>query len=346
MATTERQTSTDLTIPEEYDISEYTGFFELVRHLERQHVHVVNEYYPGQNLGSDAAPVDEPVRFHAVNHMGFSANSVERVKKTEAGDGRPSRFEVFVNSMGLTGPAGAMPQHYTQLMLQRVKQNDHAFRDFLDIFNHRLISLYYRAWKKYRVSIDYEESNGVAGDSPIARVLQSLTGQYEKLSYEMPLYYSGHYARKVHTVTALRSIIEDHLQHKVQVDSFEGRWIPIKKKDRLCIGSASFGFNNKLGDGVLAGDRAWDIQGQCSLSIGPVSYKQYERLLPDKEAFKSLKKLLKSYVPSHLVIKLKFLIEDSKENNQQPLGKTLRLGWNSWLYSHTDKSCQATIMIT
>jgi len=346
MASTKRQTSTALNIPMECDISEHASFFDLVRHLERYVAHCAQDYAPGQKLGGDNSPDEESIRFHAVNHMGFSANSVERVQISETSSDGLSKYDVFVNNMGLTGPSGTLPQHYTQLLQQRVKQNDHAFNDFLNMFNHRLVSLFYRAWKKYRIGIDYEENNGLTAASPMARALQSLTGQYEKLSYETPLYYSGHYARKARTVAALRSIIEDHLQHPVQVNSFEGRWIPIKERDRLCIGSGQYGFNNKLGDGVLAGDRAWDIQGQCSLIIGPVTYRQYDNLLPDKEAFKSLQQLLKSYVPSHLVIKLKFLIEDDQVNKQEPLGKSLRLGWNSWLYSHATSNRQATITIT
>jgi len=345
MASTQRQTSTDLDTRRVSDICQHSSFFELVRHFERlDKFRATNKQ--GQQLGADNSPKHEPLRFHAVNHMGFASNCVEQVKLRQSdGEGDP-KYDMYVNNYGLTGPTGVLPAHYTQLLQTRIKQNDHAFNDFLDMFNHRLISLFYRAWKKYRIEADIEDNRGNEANSPVTRAIQSLAGQYAKLSYETPLFYSGHYARKVRTASSLKSILEDHLKYKVDIRSFEGRWIPIKTKDRLCIGSRNKGFNNKLGEGVLPGNRAWDVQGQCGITVGPLTYSEYENLLPDKVSFKELKRLLKSYVPSHLIIKLNFIIRDRSENKQQPLGSSLRLGWNAWLDSQENTQRQATITIT
>lgn len=60
---------------------------------------------------------------------------------------------------GLTGPNGALPTHYTQNIIyhaERVKGEErHALREWLDLFNHRLTSLFYRAWEKYHFVVPF-----------------------------------------------------------------------------------------------------------------------------------------------------------------------------------------------
>ena len=60
-----------------------------------------------------------------------------------------------VNFMGLTGPLGILPYSYTEFMLERMRAKDSSLQDFLDIFNHRMISFFYRAWEKYRFPVTY-----------------------------------------------------------------------------------------------------------------------------------------------------------------------------------------------
>src|SRR5207244_6114260 len=61
--------------------------------------------------------------------------------------------------MGLTGPNGVLPRHYTELLMRARDAKGperHVVRDWFDLFNHRLISLFYRAWTKYRFWTAYE----------------------------------------------------------------------------------------------------------------------------------------------------------------------------------------------
>jgi type VI secretion system protein ImpH len=65
---------------------------------------------------------------------------------------------MVVSFLGLTGPSGVLPRHYTELMLNRIRAKDFSLRDFFDLFNHRLISLFYRSWEKFRLPLGYERS--------------------------------------------------------------------------------------------------------------------------------------------------------------------------------------------
>ena len=111
---------------------------------------------------------------------------------------------MVVAFMGLTGPSGVLPQHYTALLMRRLRDKDTSLRDFLDLFNHRLVSLFYRAWEKYRLPFAYERSRldqGSRGPEKIAQALYCLVGRgtgglrgRQEIPEEVFLYYSGHFA--------------------------------------------------------------------------------------------------------------------------------------------------------
>jgi len=346
MAATDRKKSTDISAARLSSVKELGNgsLFKLVRLLERYNVYDAGSESHSR-IGSDSAPVDEPVRFHTVNHMGFTSSEVDNIFQRTGILGACDVYDIDVNSMGLTGPTGVLPQHYTQQVQQRIKQHDYALADFLDMFNHRLLSLLYRAWAKYRLTLDYEDHQTQGKQSPATRAIQSLAGQYSGLYYETPLYFGGHFARQTRSASSLQTLLQDYLQHPVSLESFQGRWLQIARNDRLCIGSNGFGKNNRLGDGVLPGDRVWDVQSKCQINIGPITYAEHEKLLPDTRGFKQLEQLVRAYVPAHLLIELHFIIEDVTENKQKPLGNSLRLGWNAWLNSGSVQKRQATVWL-
>ena len=108
--------------------------------------------------------------------LAFPAAEIQRLELPEDDAGQP---RMDVNFLGLTGPQGVLPIYYTQLIAERARLRDTAIRDFLDIFNHRMISLFYRAWEKYRFPIGYERTqlagaqqllpSPAAGEGPAVR---------------------------------------------------------------------------------------------------------------------------------------------------------------------------------
>lgn len=341
MASAKRKSDTGL-MPGQQWIESHAdrSLFGLVRTLERLQAYVFKDQGDDIRIGSDTNPDKEPVRFHAVNHFGFAAKEIDRVSRRESTDAsadpgsvKTGMYDIDVNIMGLTGRSGILPQHYTQLVQERNKLQDYALSDFLDLFNHRLISLFYRAWSKYRVASEYEHYQWQNKLSPFTRALQSLAGRSHDAHYEVPLYYSGHFSKHVRSARSLELIIQDYFGYPVSVKSFSAGWLPVKKEDRLCIGTKNRGRNNLLGDGVLLGNKVWDVQSKCEIEIGPVSHEEYETILPDTRRFAALRKIIRDYAPAHLAIELHYIVDDPEGKAQQPLGKTFKLGWNSWLGS-------------
>ncbi|MBI3898976.1 MAG: type VI secretion system baseplate subunit TssG [Gammaproteobacteria bacterium] len=306
-------------------------FFHLVRLLERSYAYGTSGDMRHQALGGDVMPAAEPVRFRAANQTGFAAHAVESVTPRADGDGTAAAaYDVGVNFMGLTGATGVLPQHYTRLTVERLRRHDYALADFLDLFNHRLISLFYRGWTKYRLPIQFETHRARNQQDPFTRTLQSLTGQYHRFHSEMRLYYGGHFTRHTRSAAALQSMLRDCLRHSVKVEPFQARWLPINHDDRLCIGSGMNGRNNRLGSGVLPGRRVWDIQSRCHIVIGPITHAEHLTMVPGTKGFEMLSHLIRTYTPAHIDVALVFRVDDNSRNRKR-LGKKLQLGINTWL---------------
>jgi type VI secretion system protein ImpH len=333
MATTKWSAGADMNRASEKKAGQLNDFFDLVRRIERAALFQSDEDSNHlSSLGGDGLPSNESLRFKINNHLAFPGNPVEKLKNRlndeTASLKKPS--DVVVNFMGLTGPSGVLPQHYTRLVMERLKQKDKVLADFLDLFNHRLISLFYRSWVKYRFSTQYESYLLNKRKDPFTRVLQSLSGQHSSQKYDAPIYYGGHFSKTTRSVSALTSILSDFLNLPVKIQTFVGQWLQLNVDDRAMIGSRYRGRNNCLGHGVLLGKFCWDRQSKINVEVGPIDYQSYEQLTPGKKKFEAFKKLINSYVPTHLTIDLLVTVSDPK-NIHRKLSDGMRLSQSVWL---------------
>lgn len=302
------------------------NFFELVRTIERlARWRAERESGAKPSLGRDGPASRESIRFHAASGLAFPSRAVERIWRRTEGD---SRIEMDVTFMGLTGPSGVLPWHYSNLVQSRNKQHDTALGDFLDLFNHRLLALFYRAWSKYRLAVQEETYADNADQNPFTPSLQALAGQPSSSRFDPQLFYAGHFSRHTRSGSSLEQLLADFLDMPVVVESFVGQWLSIAPLHRLRIGTVANGRNNALGEGVMAGRRLWDMQSKLAITIGPVNQPRFEELLPGGCRFDMLRQLLDAYAPSQHDIELRYLIDDGARTK---LGRDLRLGRNVWL---------------
>ncbi len=115
-------------------------YFTVLRHLERVH-----EDQP--RIGDSATLRDEFVLLGQDPFMEFPASNLARV---EQADDEDKPLKIFVKYMGMLGPQGALPLATTEEAYHYVLANDDAFPRFLDIFNHRFLQLFFRAWANSR----------------------------------------------------------------------------------------------------------------------------------------------------------------------------------------------------
>ena len=260
-------------------------FFQAVRLLQKMEP----ERKP---VGYFVTPQGETIRFSARTSLAFPPSELYDLHRMENG-----QMSMTVEFMGLCAALSVMPAPYTEFLLERIRQKDHAMEEFLNIFNHRMISFFYRGWEKYRFFIEYEKS----GDDRLSTRLFDLLGLgTENLRGRggVPdaayLHYAGLLARHVRSSASLQQILEDYFGVEVRIQQFAGAWRKLKAENQTCF-SGLGGDSERLGVGVVAGDEVWDHHGRIRISLGPMPFAKYLKFLPGQEAYHELVAWLKFY---------------------------------------------------
>lgn len=270
-------------------------FYQAVYQIERQ---LSSEQKQWHGVGRDAFPAAELVRFKAEQHLGFAGQPINKANARSNSDNKLA-LELYVSFLGLTGPSGVLPQHYTEMVLQRLKQRDGAMRDFYDMFNHRLISLYYRAWEKYRFACQYEIADGL--NDPFSKLLQQLSGCRDNLG----LYYAGAFSQRNRSAQFLQQILTDLLGANTRVVSLAGRWLAldVTEQSRLSGRTLPEGQNGALGQTSMLGQRVWDVSSKVVIEVDAPPEK-LPGLLPGASRYQLIQHIVSRYLDPHLQVRL------------------------------------------
>ena len=223
----------------------------------------------------------------------------------------PAPVALDVPFIGLFGPQGVLPQHYTQLVIDRTRKKDFSLRDFLDIFNHRVISYFYRAWEKYRFAIGYErallkqESDPAADEDLFTSCLFSLVGMAPpslRGRMDFPdrilLYYAAHFTQRTRTAWALGAMVQDYFDVPTRIEQFRGQWLYLSRENqsKLSVDVDADHLNNRLGMDVIVGDRVWSVENKFRVRLGPLTYPQFRRFTPFGDRLHGLGQFVRTYV--------------------------------------------------
>lgn len=301
-------------------------FFQMVRLLER--------LYPERKpVGIFASPSGELVRFSATPSLTFPASEIQTYTPQ---DEEPDRLDV--NFMGLNVVNGPMPRAYTTALLERKRAKDRGTLEFFDIFNHRIISLFYRAWKRYRFFIAYETTG--QGDDEITQRLYDIVGlgtpglrNRMAIPDEAAIYYAGLVGNQIRSAEGLKQVLEHYFRVAVEIRQFTGGWERLPDSQQTFLRETA-SFSECLGVGTVVGDEVWNQQGAMTVRLGPMALDQYRQFLPGARAQKELEAWLSFYSRREFdfVVQLVLDREDVPhtvlltEREQSP-----RLGYESWL---------------
>lgn len=334
-------------------------FFQAVRLLEK----MAPERRP---VGHEAPPSAEVARFRAHISLNFPASSIYEIQPPTVQVPAPIMTVTF---MGMTGPNGVLPRHYTDMLMRACEVRGperYVARDWFDLFNHRLISFFYRAWTKYRFWLAYERGEYKLPDPDVfTECLYSLIGLgnrslRNRLRIALPagagnaprervlarvddlalIFYAGAFAHRPRNALALERLLEDYFGIPVRVLEFQGQWLQLDPESQSQVGAADG--NSTLGANIVVGDRVWDVRGKIRIRLGPLSYAQFASFLPDesptperKEFFK-LMHLVRLYIGPELKVDVQLILKANEIppcRMPQPRKSGARLGWDSWLNS-------------
>jgi type VI secretion system protein ImpH len=290
-------------------------FFQAVRVLER----VFRDRKP---VGLDFAPADEVARFRPHLSLAFPPSQI--VALDGPNEDRPNHL-LTVAFFGLYGLNGALPTHYTQMMMDLVRDlprsspERRSLRDWLDLFNHRLISLFYRAWEKYRFHVAYERGEARRKDPDTftlaVRSLMGLgsAGLRDRLSVSAELGARNGEFEWADAASSSRSALRGPHSTLAKVDDLAVLYyagffvqrprnaanlralladyfrVPVEVRQFrgtwLAIPAdrqSQLGTLGTLGADAVAGERVWDVTARFRVRLGPLRYEVFEDLLPDR----------------------------------------------------------------
>jgi type VI secretion system protein ImpH len=332
-------------------------FIQIVRILERaliyhNHSGAINAPRANVNfVGNYSPPNRESLRFLSSSALSFPENEVVRTRQQKTDDNQ-IYWEVLVNFIGLTGSMGVLPYHYTEIILQRLKNRDNALQSFLNLFNHRITSLFYKVSTRYKLALQYESTRlqkklnlrATREDQftdTHTKILMSLAGlgthklhKRQSVNDETIVYYSGYFTQSLRTAYGLKQIISDYFKIPADIQEFVGQWQDLidDVRTRLSWSEQPEGQNASLGRSCMLGKRGWYVQAKVQICLGPLTRSQYNSFAPGTKNLRVLKELTRLYLGMEKEFDIIIRIKRS-EILQQPLNRNTPpvMGWSTWL---------------
>jgi type VI secretion system protein ImpH len=314
------------------------SFFQAVNLLHR----LIPDTTPVGELGP---PAMEPVRFQHDPNLVFHAGDIDAVKiRQEKGAIRAVMTTTF---LGLTGTASPLATVFAEEVLRAESADESSLRGFYDLFHHRLVSLFYRTWKKYRFTSGFHaDGNDVFSRRMLSFVGVDAAGAVPRRGL-MPLEVlalAPLVATRTRPARTLQIVLERVLPNtKIAIEPFVLRRVQIREDDRCLIGKQ----NNVLGVDFVVGRTVADRSGRFRVIVGPVGYEMFESLMPGGKLHARLRDVILQFAPAHLEPELELALGvDDAPRFQLGSERGGRLGVSTHLPMKQSKAMRARVVLS
>ena len=298
------------------------NFFRAVRLLECH-------FNGAPRVGTATRLKDEWIRFGQKPSLAFAPSSIDQFDAPGEGPAR-----MFVQFLGLLGPNGPLPTHITEFVLSRIiGSKDATHARFLDVFNHRFVSLFYRAWAVAQKTTDFDrpdESRFVAYIGSLLGIGMESLLKRDTVPDRAKLYFAGRMACQTRNAEGLHAIIEGFFGIPTVIEEFSGFWMRLPEANQCRLGESPS--TGSLGVNAIAGTKKYETQLKFRIRMGPMKLRDLERILPGGAAFKRLKDWVMNYIGYELRWDVQCVVE-AAEVPSACLGRSGRLGLSCWTKS-------------
>lgn len=311
-------------------------FFRALRVLENEHPEL-------PKIGESVIPAQDSVQFTQQTEMVFASSTLGEFTQ-DASDARP---KLSVRFFGLLGANGPMSLNLTTYALERShNQRDGTLVSFLNIFHHRMISLFYRAWALCQKSVDY--------DRPVTSRFAGYIGSFfgfgeqtllnkDSVLDRSKIYYAGRLAPQSRCASGLQDILSDYFGVAAEIITFFGHWIGIPDDLRTRLGIHPE--NATLGCSAILGSHQWDVQNRIRVRLGPMDFSRFRDFLPGAQSLQRLADWIGFYTGNQFFWDVQILLK-AGEVPATVLGSGSMLGRTSWLKSQPFTSDTGDLVIS
>jgi type VI secretion system protein ImpH len=292
--------------------------------------------------GEGIRPRDEPLRLGQDPSLEFSPSAVRTF--TPPTDSLPARLSV--GFFGLFGPQGPLPLHLTEYARERIRQaGDSTLAAFVDLFHHRMLVLFHRAWAQSRptVSRDRPEQDRFRTyvGAPAGLGLRSQQ-DIDAVPDLAKLYFAGLLSASARNPDGLRAILLGYFEVPVGVREFMGEWLVLEDDDRFRLGHSLQ--VSSLGRTSVLGRRVFTRSHKFRVVLGPLGERDFVRFLPRTVGLSRLSALVRAYAGPELSWDLE-LIPAIDAATQLKLGHAGRLGYTALLGARPAHHRQAHVVV-
>jgi type VI secretion system protein ImpH len=307
-----------------------------------QAVRLVECAYPGlPRVGSSLRPREDAVRFGQEPELIFFPTTLRHF--ATAGEAAP---KLVVNFLGLLGPNGPMPTHLTEYVRDRARNaGDPTFARFLDVFHHRIASLFYRAWAVAQPVVSLDRDNGDRFSAYVGTTFglgEPALRKRDSVPDFAKLHFAGLLAGGTRHAAGLRLVLARFFGLPVDVLENVGHWMNLPAHSMSRLGTRDE--SARLGVGTMLGARIFDRQHKFRVVLGPLSMRDYKRFLPGGASLVRLTDWVRLYVRDPLDWDVNLQLRQS-EVPRLALGRGQRLGYTTWLHARAATADARQLML-
>ena len=293
-----------------------------------QFMRLIECMYPDkQRFGYSVKPSDDAIRIGQLPSMQFAPGALARF---EMNADYPAVLKVFF--FGLFGPNGPLPIHLTEFARHRMNiARDPTFAEFADLFHHRLLSLFYRAWADKEPTTQLDRPHNDRFSIYVGSLLgiaERSQQQRDGVCDHTKFHFAAHLGCQTKHADGLIAVLRSYFQVPIAMEEFVGEWLTIPKDGLCCLNADQQ--TGQLGVSATIGLHSWQCMHKFRLIAGPLDLQQFESFLPNGKKITAFSDLVKNYIGFEFKWDLNLILK----KNEVPairLGKYGWLGWNSWL---------------